>query len=50
MNWDLSILIVPPHLRFMVGWQYLGPDEENKIEYHTFELFLFFISIQVNWS
>ena len=50
MNLNVNIVIIPPHLRFVVGWQYLEPDEENDIDYYTFELFLFIISIQCDWS
>jgi len=48
MGYDINIFITWPHSRCLLGWSYLEPDEKDT--FHTFELFLTIISIQINWD
>ena len=48
MNWNVSLFFTWPHDRFLIGWTYLAPD--NNDNYHTFEIFLTIVSLQVNWD
>jgi hypothetical protein len=43
-----SIFLNWPHDRFLLGWGYTAPDKH--VDYHSFELFLTIVSIQVNWT
>lgn len=48
MNWGINLFFTLPHNRCILGWAYASPDEEAS--YHTFELYLTILSIQVNWD
>lgn len=46
MNWTLEIALHWPHDRFALGWETIGPDEENP--FSTFRLYLFFMTLTLN--
>jgi hypothetical protein len=49
MNWwNLSVMFVLPHERFLVGWEILTPDD--KFPHNTFSLSLGIITIAFDWS
>lgn len=45
-EWDLTLVLHYPHDRFLVGWEYIRPDEQYN--YTTVKLFLFIITLELN--
>tara|TARA_R100001510_G_C7639760_1_gene197474 strand:- start:506 stop:661 length:156 start_codon:yes stop_codon:yes gene_type:complete len=45
-NWELIFNFHFPHDRCAVGWEYIGPDEKEKI--NTFTIYLFILTINFN--
>ena len=46
MNWKLLIVTHWPHDRCALGWEYIGPDQENN--YTTLKLFLFVVTLELD--
>ncbi len=46
MNWQLEFNLHWPHDRFAIGWEYIGPNEKEKI--NTFTAYLFILTINFN--
>lgn len=46
MNWRLEFHLHWPHDRCALGWQYIGPSEEENI--HTFTLYLTILTITLD--
>ncbi len=45
-EWNLTLVLHYPHDRFLLGWEYMAPDEEY--DYATFKLFLFITTFELN--
>lgn len=39
MYWQLEIILTWPHDRFALGWEYIGPTEDDNVS--TFRVFFF---------
>lgn len=49
MNWwNLTIMFVLPHERFLVGWEFYTPNEQY--DHYTFSLALGVITISFDWG
>jgi hypothetical protein len=46
-GWNLSMMFVLPHEKFLVGWEFHTPNEDY--DYYTFSLFLGLITISLDW-
>jgi hypothetical protein len=46
MNWTLEIAFHFPHDRFAIGWEYIGPTEEEPI--YTFKLYLLITTLTLD--
>ena len=45
-EWNLTLVLHWPHDRCLVGWEYIGPDEE--FDYTTIKLFLLVTTFELN--
>jgi len=45
-EWNLTLVLHYPHDRFLLGWEYMAPDEDY--DYTTFKLFLFITTFELN--
>jgi len=46
--WNLTIMFVLPHERFLVGWEFYTPSYEY--DHYTFSLSLGLITISFDWT
>jgi len=46
MNWEITLSFHWPHDRFAIGWEYIGPSEDQNID--TITLFLLISTISIN--
>jgi hypothetical protein len=46
MNWELTVAFHLPHDRFAIGWEYVGPSEDENI--NTFTLYLLICTVSIN--
>ncbi len=46
MNWELELIATWPHDRFLIGWEYIGPSEQEPIS--TYRISLGFIALSYN--
>jgi len=47
-NWNVNLVFFFPHERFLIGWNYLKPDDDA--DYYSFIISLGFISIDINYD
>jgi len=46
MSWELVINLHWPHDRFVLGWEYISPDEEHN--FSTYTMYLFIMTLQLH--
>jgi hypothetical protein len=47
-NWGIYLTFFFPHERFLIGWEFLEPDDN--LDYNSFIISLGFVIIGIDWN